>query len=84
MEIDGVIVQKFRNPNEHSYPTLIIKNFDSDSLESLNLLGDTTNTYNALNVSDTIFKNENEDQLFLKKNGGYQPIARIDFGCRKK
>jgi hypothetical protein len=83
-EIDGIVVNKFRNPNEHSYPTLMIKNFNSDSLQSLILSSDTTDTYNALNISDTILKRKGEDQLFLKQNGIYKFLNRIDFGCDHK
>ena len=84
MDINGVVVEKFRNPNEHSYPTLMIKNFNSDSLQSLNLLGDTTKTYDILNVSDTILKKKNEILLYFKENGSYKLLNAIDFGCNKK
>ena len=84
MEINGVVVQKFRNPNEHSYPTLMIKNFDSDSIQSLNLIGDTTNTYDKLKVFDTIFKKKGEILLYLKEHNSYTLLDSVDFGCSNK
>jgi len=51
----GVVVQKFIDRENHAYPTVIIKD-SSDVLVKINLMFDTNNVYDAINIGDTIQK----------------------------
>jgi len=81
--LDGVVVNKYIDSSQHSYPTLEIKNLKNLELNKLNLVLDTTSFYDDVSVSDTIYKELNNDSVFRFKNGIKCFILKIDFGCKR-
>lgn len=81
LELNGVIEKKYIDSNQHSYPMIEIRQFGGDSLALINLIGDTTNSFNKLNIGDTIRKSSGNNSIKLKNRNGEYEIA-VDFGCR--
>ena len=51
---NGVIINKYYDKTEHSYPTLDLKALTNDSIQKINLIGEKSNLFNMLQISDTI------------------------------
>jgi hypothetical protein len=79
--INGVVIKKYIDSQEHSYPMIFIKNFNSNDTVNLNLVFDTTNLFNVLKESDTVYKDRNKLDLYISNNGKSVFFNRIDFGC---
>ena len=78
-QFEGVIVNKFIVKNEHSYPIVIIKSFENDSLIKINLVRESTNIFDSLIISDSIYKYKNESLLIRKRNGLQSFIGPVIF-----
>ena len=82
LNLNGILANKFIDSSEHSYPILIINNFDS-TVEKINLVLDTTNLFSVVDIGDSIFKKKNETWLEIKSNNKHFK-RNIDFGCSDK
>ena len=78
---DGYVFQKFIDYNEHSYKTIIIKNFDNSKIEKILLTFDMSNLYNKINVNDTIYKELHNDSVFIIRGKQKKLLSKVDFGC---
>ena len=79
MNLNGILTNKFIDSSEHSYPILIINNFDSTA-RTINLVFDATNLFSAVDIGDSIFKKKNETWLEIINNNKHL-TRNIDFGC---
>lgn len=77
----GVVQSKFIDSSEHSYPTIFISDTSQRSQVSLNLLYDTTNLYNILNIGDSVFKPYLIRKMKVVRAGKIIYDKEIDFGC---
>ena len=78
-QFEGVITNKFIDRNEHSYPIIIIKSFENDSLIRINLVRESTNIFDSLIISDSIYKYKNDSLLIRKRNGQQSFIGPVIF-----
>jgi hypothetical protein len=83
MSFNGVILQKYIDSTQHSYKTIVIKNFGNTKPQELLLDFDRTNTYNMLKIHDTIYKEIHNDSLFIVRNNQKRLLSKIDFGCAR-
>ena len=83
MSINSVVFQKYIDSSQHSYLTVITKNIETSTLDRLNLDFDTTDLYNKINISDTIYKAVGKDSVFLIKDKQKNYLSKIDFGCTR-
>ncbi|PWU02597.1 MAG: hypothetical protein C5B52_05080 [Bacteroidetes bacterium] len=83
LELNGVVIAKYFDSMQHSYPTVIIKNIDSAKLITLNLVNDTSNSYLSIIVDDAIYKPKNQIEIMVKRKGGNSFTKKIDFGCKE-
>lgn len=65
----GVVDTKFIDTSNHSYPTLVLRFLDKDSVLSINLIGEKSGLYNEIHISDTLLKAKNDSIVFRKSNG---------------
>ncbi|MDB5199283.1 MAG: hypothetical protein JWO92_1246 [Chitinophagaceae bacterium] len=83
INLNGVVLKKYIDSSEHSFPIIEIKNFNSSSIEKLNLNLDTSGIYNKINIQDTLNKEVGKDEIFLVKNKEKALLSKVDFGCSK-
>jgi len=76
-QFEGVIINKFIDKNEHSYPIIIIKTFENDSIIKINLVRESTNIFDSLIISDSIYKYKNKSFLIRKRNGQQSFIGPV-------
>ena len=77
----GVVVKKFIDPHNHSFPFLYI--MSSDGIEKLNLVSDKNHTYNVIGVNDAIRKVKNDPWIYKIKDNQLSKFKLIDFGCKE-
>lgn len=83
LKFSGIIINKFIDSSEHSYPLIIVKDTDVRENITINLVYDTTKTFNILNIGDSIKKEFGSLYIQKKVGSKYIKLARIDFGCDK-
>lgn len=81
LKLSGVIINKFIDSSEHSYPLIIIRDTLQKGKVAINLIYDTTKAYNILNIGDSIKKDFGSLYIQKKVSGKYLKLSRIDFGC---
>lgn len=83
IKLNGVVTKKYIDSTNHSFPFLEIKQFVSDTVIKVGLVGDTSNAYNIISVGDTIAKTKGSNLILLQNSQG-KTVVKIDFGCNKK
>jgi len=82
--LDGVVLKKYIDSSQHSFPTVEIKNLNDFKIEILNLNLDTSGIYNKINLNDTLSKETGKDEVFVIKGKEKVLLSRIDFGCSNR
>ena len=83
LSLNGVVDQKYIDSSQHSYKTVIIKNIKDSALEKVLLDFDLSGLYDHINVTDTIYKDIHDDNVFKSINGKKILISKADFGCQR-
>jgi hypothetical protein len=83
LTMDGVIVNKCYDHQEHSYPAIDIKSSHDHSVQRFYIFGEKSNLFNLLCLSDTILKEKHSDIVSIKRNGINVNLVKVDFGCNK-
>ena len=83
LSLNGIVISKYIDSSNHSFPTIEIKNFKSTNTEKLLLDLDTSNVYNRLNIGDTVFKSKNSDTIFRVESKKQYFISKVNFGCSR-
>lgn len=78
--INGAVSEKYIDSSQHSYPTVIIRGYDSTT-SLINLVFDTTNTFKIINIGDVVIKDSNSQYLIIQHKG-IQTTKYLDFGCK--
>jgi len=78
---EGVVIKKFIDKKEHSFPFVYVKN--ENHLEKLNLFYDTT-AYKAIYINDSIIKLKNDPWIYKKINHKLWKVKIITDGCQIK
>lgn len=82
LDINGVVIDKYYDETNHSYPTIDIKTLDNVSIQKINLFGEESNLFYLLQISDTIRKDKFRDIVMRKRNGTYTKLVKVDFDCK--
>lgn len=77
---EGVVVKKFIDKREHSFPFVYVKNNKSDHIEKLDLFYD-TNAYGVINLKDTLFKRKNDPWIYKKCKRNLIKMTVLTYGC---
>ena len=83
MSFNGVVYEKFIDYEQHSYKTVIFRNFEKPTSAKILLDLDLSELYNNINVTDTIYKEVNNDSVFKIRNMQKFLISKVDFGCNR-
>lgn len=83
LSLNGIIISKYIDSSNHSFPTIEIKNFKSTNTEKLLLDLDTSNLYNQLHIGDTVLKPKNGDTIFRLESNKLHFISKVNFGCSR-
>ncbi len=51
--------------------------------EKLILVYEMSGLYDKITIKDSVYKDMNNDSLFIIKNGQKQLLSKIDFGCTR-
>jgi hypothetical protein len=80
---DYVVINKYIDSSEHSYPTLILQNKDGYRFKDLDFIFDKSNFFYFLNIGDSIKKKKGEDMIRVI-NSKIDTVLKVDFGCDEK
>jgi hypothetical protein len=79
--LNGTVTRKYIDSGQHSYKTLIIKNFDSQEVKMDYFDFDTTNFYILISVGDSVYKKMASDSVFKYESGHKVFFFKPYFGC---
>ena len=82
LSINGKVVNKYYDSTNHSFPVILIRNFQVSDLIQINLANDTIDLFNKVNINDTIIKIRGDSIIKIIGNGGILQ-RQLDFGCKK-
>jgi hypothetical protein len=83
-DFNGIIIKKFKDSSDHAIKKVIIKNFNQENLDTIDLFEwDETGTYFKIQERDTILKKEGTDSIYLSNKNGRSAYVP-NFGCAKK
>lgn len=83
ISLNGVVNQKYIDYSQHSYKTIIYKNFEDSAFKKVLFDFDLSGLYDYINVTDTIYKEAHNDSIFKLTNGKRVLISKADFGCER-
>jgi len=82
LDINGYVTKKYIDSTQHSFPFIEVKQFASDTIVKVGLVGDKSNSYNLILVGDTIVKKMGSEFIRLK-NSVMESNVKVDFGCKE-
>lgn len=82
LTFDGIVIGKYYDKSQHSYPTIELKSLHENSIQKIYLVGEKSNLFNLLSKSDTIFKKKNSALVLIKRNGLFSNLSKANFGCK--
>jgi len=82
-EYDFVIIDKYLDKNEHSYPTLVVQDKQGHKTINQDLVFDISGLFDYLHIGDTLMKHKGEEYTKVIKYG-LDTTFKVDFGCRLK
>lgn len=82
-KLNGKVVNKYIDSSQHSYETIIIREFKDQHLETVLFDLDTTDAFMKININDSVLKEINNDSLFRLTNNKKALISVINFGCER-
>ncbi len=80
---DYLVLNKYLDSNEHSYPTLILQDGKGNKFPNQDLIMDNSGLFDFLNIGDSIKKKQG-DSLVNVVNSSLDTTIEVDFGCVKK
>lgn len=80
---DYLVINKYIDSNEHSYPTLVLQYKDGYQFKNTDLDFDKSNLFNFLSVGDSI-KKEKGSAIVRVINRKVDTTFKVDFGCDEK
>lgn len=83
MSFNGVVYQKYIDYKQHSYKTVLIRNFENGKIEKIVIDSYISGLYNDIYITDTIYKEVHKDSIFKIRNGQKFLITKVDFGCNR-
>ncbi len=81
--INGIVIDKYRDGSNHSYPIVLIRNFFKHDTIELNLASDTTKLFSNLDKYDVVYKPYGDSVLQITRQNKTFKIM-IDFGCERR
>lgn len=82
-EYKVVIVDKYIDKKQHSYPILIGKDLKENGMVNQNLVHDKSGFFKFVSIGDTLIKQKNEIGINIK-NAKTDTIYVLDYGCNEK
>jgi hypothetical protein len=79
---DYLILNKYLDSTQHSYPTLVMQDAKGNKFESQDLIMDNSGLFDFLITGDSITKKQGSD-LVRVKNSKIDTTFQADFGCDK-
>jgi hypothetical protein len=76
----GVVVKKFIDKSEHSFPFIYLKTNNRD-FEKLNLNNDSTSAYNAIQMKDSLVKFKDNPWIYKIAEDKLLKLTIISCGC---
>ena len=80
---DYVVVNKYIDSSEHSYPTLILQDKKGNSLQNVDLIFDKSDLFDFLSIGDSIKKGTGTD-IIRVLNSKIDTTFKVNFGCDEK
>jgi len=80
--IDGKLIEKFLNNQNHNFETIIVESPNSKKITSTILMGDISGLFSELKIGDTI-KKEKGSLEFHVKSTDLEYVRTLEYGCGK-
>ena len=80
---DYLVINKYIDSNQHSYPTLVLQYKDGYQFKNTDFDFDKSNLFNFLSVGDSI-KKEKGAAIIRVINRKVDTTFKVDFGCDEK
>ncbi len=81
MKIDGVVVKKYIDKTQHSYPIIEIK--EGSGINKLNLELELSALFDKIEIDDVISKKANNDSIVIfRQNKTF--VMGFNYGCVEK
>lgn len=80
---DYLVIDKYVDSTEHSYPTLILQDAKGNKIKNQDLRMDYSGLFNLIRIGDSL-KKENGDSIVNVINGGLDTMIESNFGCDMK
>jgi uncharacterized membrane protein YukC len=81
IQFNGIVIKKFIDSNEHSFPYIYVKDFLNGTITKLNLFDDDQHTYENISLKDSIVKFKGSAWLYKRVNQKLVKVNIINFGC---
>jgi hypothetical protein len=82
-EYKAVVIDKYYDKKEHSYPTLICKDLNGNKIVNQNFIFDNSGSFDYIQIGDILNKKKNEEYIQIK-NAKVDTLIALDFRCVKK
>ena len=83
LNLEGEIIEKKRDPANHSIPSIRIKSIKLKDTTEIYFLGDWSKIYDTLVVGQILIKPQNSLEVFILKSGEMVTLGKADFRCTK-
>lgn len=83
MSFKGIVNQKYIDSSQHSYKTVVLYNFEDSVSKKIFFDFDLNDSFDKINVRDTIYKDIHNDSIFKLINRQKIFISKIDYGCER-
>ena len=77
---DYLVINKYLDSNEHSYPTLILQDGKGDRFQNQDLIDDNSGLFQFLSVGDSIQKRKGDSVVNVIRNK-LDTTIKVNFGC---
>lgn len=78
----GVVSKKYLDPTQHLMPVIDLLEIENNKIITINFFLDTSNSYNKIEIHDTIFKKEGSMDIYKIKNNRTFFLTKVDFSCQ--
>lgn len=78
----GIVSKKYEDPTQHLMPVIDLMEIEKNKIITIDFFLDTSNSYNKIEIHDTIIKKEGSMDIYKIKNGKAFFLTKVDFSCQ--
>jgi hypothetical protein len=82
ISFQGVVSKKYLDPTQHLIPVIDLVELQSNKINTIDFFLDISNSYDKIEISDTILKKEGSMDIYIIKNNNAVFLTKVDFSCQ--